>query len=80
MPLELFCLACVVTCCVCLFGGWSCTVVVRPLSFHLATAGCTVEQMGDLQTFVENEFMEWLHAQGHSTDLHNWVKNLKKRK
>jgi hypothetical protein len=28
---------------------------------------------------MDAEFMEWLHAEGHSIELHNWVKNLKKK-
>ncbi len=40
----------------------------------------TADQMTDVQTFVNNEFLEWLHAEGHSIDLHNWVKNLKKQR
>jgi len=45
-----------------------------------ACAGCSVEQVNDLQRYVQNEFAEWLHAEGHAVELHNWVKNLKKRK
>lgn len=40
--------------------------------------GCSEDEVKHLKTFVENEFMEWLHTQGHSIELHNWAKKLRK--
>ena len=52
----------------------------KSLQDRIEASGATQEQIEDLQVYVQNEFMEWLHAEGHSIEMHNWIKYLKKRR